>query len=81
MRWLSRPLLDMKDDKPDLVLCDVMLPGMDGLSAIKLLRQDTQLKNVPVICLTAKDKELDKVMGLDVGADDYITKPFGGVRV
>jgi two-component system alkaline phosphatase synthesis response regulator PhoP len=50
---------------------------MDGLSAIRLLRQDTQLKSVPVICLTAKDKELDKVMGLDVGADDYITKPFG----
>ncbi len=70
-------LLDMKEDKPDLVLFDVMLPGMDGLSAIKLLRQDAQLKNVPVICLTAKDKELDKVMGLDVGADDYITKPFG----
>ncbi len=73
----EQALLDMKEDKPDLVLCDVMLPGMDGLSAIKLLRQDTQLKNVPVICLTAKDKELDKVMGLDVGADDYITKPFG----
>ena len=70
-------LLDMKEDKPDLALFDLMLPGMDGLSAIRLLRQDPQLKNVPVICLTAKDKELDKVMGLDVGADDYITKPFG----
>jgi two-component system, OmpR family, alkaline phosphatase synthesis response regulator PhoP len=70
-------LLDMKEDKPDLALFDLMLPGMDGLSAIRLLRQDIQLKNIPVICLTAKDKELDKVMGLDVGADDYITKPFG----
>ncbi|MDD3173571.1 MAG: response regulator transcription factor [Herbinix sp.] len=70
-------LLDMKEDKPDLAIFDLMLPGMDGLSAIRLLRQDTQLKNIPVICLTAKDKELDKVMGLDVGADDYITKPFG----
>lgn len=70
-------LLDMKEERPDLAIFDLMLPGMDGLSAIKLLRQDTQLKNVPVICLTAKDKELDKVMGLDVGADDYITKPFG----
>jgi two-component system alkaline phosphatase synthesis response regulator PhoP len=70
-------LLDMKEDKPDLVIFDLMLPGMDGLSAIRLLRQDSQLKNTPVICLTAKDKELDKVMGLDVGADDYITKPFG----
>lgn len=70
-------LLDMKEDKPDLAMFDLMLPGMDGLTAIRLLRQDVQLKNVPVICLTAKDKELDKVMGLDVGADDYITKPFG----
>jgi two-component system, OmpR family, alkaline phosphatase synthesis response regulator PhoP len=70
-------LLDMKGEMPDLVLFDIMLPGMDGLSAIKLMRQDTQLKNIPVICLTAKDKELDKVIGLDVGADDYITKPFG----
>lgn len=70
-------LLDIKEDKPDLVIFDLMLPGMDGLAAIRLLRQDTQLKNTPVICLTAKDKELDKVMGLDVGADDYITKPFG----
>lgn len=70
-------LLDMKEDKPDLAIFDLMLPGMDGLSAIRLLRQDKQLKHTPVICLTAKDKELDKVMGLDVGADDYITKPFG----
>ncbi len=70
-------LLDMKEDKPDLAIFDLMLPGMDGLSAIRLLRQDAQLKKTPVICLTAKDKELDKVMGLDVGADDYITKPFG----
>lgn len=70
-------LLDMKEDKPDLMIFDLMLPGMDGLSAIRLVRQDLQLKHIPVICLTAKDKELDKVMGLDVGADDYITKPFG----
>lgn len=70
-------LLDMKEEQPDLAIFDLMLPGMDGLSAIRILRQDIHLKNVPVICLTAKDKELDKVMGLDVGADDYITKPFG----
>lgn len=70
-------LLDMKADKPDLAIFDLMLPGMDGLSAIRLIRQDSGLKGVPIICLTAKDKELDKVAGLDVGADDYITKPFG----
>lgn len=70
-------LLDMKNEKPDLAIFDVMLPGMDGLTAIRLLREDPRLEDVPIICLTAKDKELDKVMGLDVGADDYITKPFG----
>lgn len=70
-------LMDMKDNKPDLAIFDLMLPGMDGLEAIRLIRQDSQLKNIPVICLTAKDKEMDKVIGLDVGADDYITKPFG----
>jgi two-component system alkaline phosphatase synthesis response regulator PhoP len=70
-------LLDMKIDKPDMAVFDIMLPGMDGLSAIRLIRQDQELKDIPIICLTAKDKELDKVAGLDVGADDYITKPFG----
>lgn len=70
-------LVDMKEDIPDMAIFDLMLPGMDGLSAIRILRQDVKLKSMPVICLTAKDKELDKVMGLDVGADDYITKPFG----
>lgn len=70
-------LQDMKEDQPDMAIFDLMLPGMDGLTAIKLIRQDEQLKHMPVICLTAKDKEIDKVIGLDVGADDYITKPFG----
>ena len=70
-------LADMKNDKLDLAIFDLMLPGMDGLTAIRNIRQDIHLKKVPVICLTAKDKELDKVIGLDVGADDYITKPFG----
>lgn len=70
-------LKDMEEDKPDLAIFDIMLPGMDGLSAIKQIRKDVALKDIPIICLTAKDKELDKVTGLDVGADDYITKPFG----
>ena len=74
---MAEPALEnMKKEKPDLAIFDLMLPGMDGLSAIRLIRQDSSLKQVPVICLTAKDKELDKVAGLDVGADDYITKPF-----
>ena len=70
-------LMDIREDKPDLAVFDLMLPGMDGLAAIRILRLDPQFKDLPVICLTAKDKELDKVAGLDVGADDYITKPFG----
>ena len=70
-------LSGMKEEKPDLAVFDLMLPGMDGLTAIRQVRQDPILKNIPIICLTAKDKELDKVAGLDVGADDYITKPFG----
>ncbi len=70
-------LSGMKEEKPDLAVFDLMLPGMDGLTAIRQVRQDPALKNIPIICLTAKDKELDKVAGLDVGADDYITKPFG----
>lgn len=74
----AEPALEkMKTEIPDLAIFDVMLPGMDGLSAIRLLRKDVRLKNIPVICLTARDKEIDKVIGLDVGADDYITKPFG----
>ena len=70
-------LLQMKEEKPNLAVFDLMLPGMDGLEAIQQLRKDLQLKDIPVIVLTAKDKELDKVIGLDGGADDYMTKPFG----
>lgn len=67
----------MLNEKPILAIFDIMLPGIDGLTAIKYIRQNRDLKDIPIICLTAKDKELDKVAGLDVGADDYITKPFG----
>ena len=70
---------------PDLLLLDIMLPGMNGLETTKLLRQNPKTKNLPIILLTAKDREIDKVAGLDSGADDYITKPFGvmelGARV
>ncbi|MDD2970712.1 MAG: response regulator transcription factor [Lachnospiraceae bacterium] len=63
--------------KPDLAVFDLMLPGMDGLTAIGKIRKMDNIKNMPLIVLTAKDKEYDKVVGLDGGADDYITKPFG----
>ena len=61
---------------PDLVLLDIMLPGEDGMSILKHLREDTETKTVPIIMVTAKTTETDKVSGLDTGADDYITKPF-----
>lgn len=62
---------------PDIILLDIMLPGMDGISILKKIRSDIKTKNIPCIMLTAKDTEYDKVIGLDNGADDYITKPFG----
>lgn len=65
------------EHSPDLVLLDIMLPNEDGLSILQRLRSQPDLKRVPVIMVTAKTSELDKVKGLDSGADDYITKPFG----
>lgn len=82
----AEPALEqVEEDKPALAVFDLMLPGMDGLEAIKRIRKSKTLSKLPVIVLTAKDKELDKVIGLDGGADDYMTKPFGvlelGARV
>lgn len=62
---------------PELILLDVMLPEEDGISILKKIRSHSKLQNVPVIMLTAKDTEYDKIVGLDNGADDYVTKPFG----
>ncbi len=63
-------------ETPHLVILDVMLPDFDGLSVLEKLRKDAVTKSVPVILVTAKGSEMDKVKGLDMGADDYITKPF-----
>ena len=62
---------------PDLLLLDIMLPGEDGMTILKKLRRDSRTKSLPVIMLTAKNTEFDRVEGLDSGADDYISKPFG----
>lgn len=67
----------VKTRVPDLFILDIMLPGEDGLNILKRLRAQENTKDIPVIMLTAKGTELDKVKGLDLGADDYIAKPFG----
>lgn len=61
----------------DIILLDIMLPGMDGLEVLKIIRSNPRWSKIPVIMLTAKTEEIDKVVGLEVGADDYISKPFG----
>lgn len=66
----------LKNNKPDLILLDWMLPGMSGIDFLKRVRINSETKDIPVIMLTAKAEEDDKVRGLDVGADDYIAKPF-----
>ena len=63
-------------DTPELVLLDIMLPGEDGLEILKKLKNSSKTKDIPVIMVTAKGSEYDKVVGLDSGADDYVTKPF-----
>lgn len=63
--------------EPELILLDIMMPGDDGLAALKKLRASVSTRNIPVILITAKTAEYDRVIGLDLGADDYIPKPFG----
>lgn len=67
----------LKRQLPDLILLDIMLPDEDGLSILKRLRAEKETQELPIILVTAKTTELDKVRGLDMGADDYLTKPFG----
>ena len=66
----------IKEEAPSLAIFDWMLPGMDGVTAIRKIRQTDGLQELPIMLLTAKEKELDKVVGLDCGADDYMVKPF-----
>lgn len=63
-------------EKPDLIILDLMLPGKDGIEICKEIRQNKELNYLPIIMLTAKSEEIDKVLGLEIGADDYVTKPF-----
>ena len=68
---------EIRRNRPDLVLLDIMLPGEDGITILKKLRADVATANIPVIMASAKGTEYDKVLGLDLGADDYLAKPFG----
>lgn len=70
-------ILDVEQRPVDLVLLDVMLSGIDGLEVLKFIRGNDKLKDIPVIMLTAKSDEFSKVIGLELGADDYLAKPFG----
>ena len=79
-KGFERPSLfwkELEKEVPALILLDIMLPGEDGLDILTRIRADKATADVPVIMVTAKTSELDKVKGLDLGADDYITKPFG----
>lgn len=68
---------ELQTEKPQLVMLDIMLPGDDGITILKRLRNNTATADIPVIMATAKGTEYDKVIGLDTGADDYLAKPFG----
>ena len=67
----------LADDTPELIMLDIMLPGEDGISILKRLKADARTADIPVIMATAKGNEYDKVIGLDLGADDYLAKPCG----
>ena len=71
----------MAEETPELVLLDIMLPEEDGLSILKKIKNTSQTKKLPVIMLTAKGEDMDKILGLEYGADDYITKPFNILEV
>ena len=69
-------IYQVRQKQPDLILLDLMLPGIDGLEVCKTLKKDTEYQSIPIIMLTAKGEESDIVTGLELGADDYIPKPF-----
>ena len=70
-------LREVKNQKPELVVLDVMLPGIDGITLLQKLKEDPETREIPVVMATAKGAEYDKIQGLDLGADYYLTKPFG----
>jgi two-component system alkaline phosphatase synthesis response regulator PhoP len=71
----------IRHDRPDLIVLDVMMPGRDGFELTRLLRADEHLAGIPILMLTARVEDVDKLQGLDIGADDYLTKPFNPLEV
>ena len=69
-------LSKIKKDKYSLIILDLMLPGIQGIELCRILRNDSKTANLPIIMLTAKGEEIDRILGLEIGADDYVTKPF-----
>ncbi len=67
----------LEEQTPDLFLLDIMLPDMDGLEIVKKLKKNDKYKNIPIMIISAKSSEIDRVIGIDLGADDYLVKPFG----
>ena len=72
----ARAIIAARDERPSLIVLDLMLPEVDGLEVCKILRRDLATSMIPIIMLTAKAAEMDRVIGLELGADDYVTKPF-----
>ena len=72
----EQALQKVRDEKPDLVILDIMMPKLDGYETCRMIKNDTATKHIPVILLTAKGREIDQKLGREVGANDYITKPF-----
>jgi DNA-binding response OmpR family regulator len=72
----ARAIAAARDERPDLIVLDLMLPEVDGLEVCKILRRDNTTANIPILMLTARAAEMDRVLGLELGADDYVTKPF-----
>src|SRR5664279_1370240 len=70
-------LQKVRDEHPDLIVLDIMLPRLDGLSLCRMVRRDPETSHIPIIMLTARGTEVDKIVGLESGADDYVVKPFG----
>lgn len=73
----EKAMSKVRDDSPDLLVLDIMIPNLDGFSICRMVRRDPTTSHIPIIIITARNAEIDKIVGLESGADDYIVKPFG----